>query len=108
MSECEYVRNYYDVPACIGRAVIVNGRSGVISEDRGHYIGVNFDDDKPGSVFNCHPTWKVEYGDMKKVRKMTRSQQRYKRYLEWNDCFDSFIDFCVWDADPERDWNKRA
>lgn len=68
---CEYVQKTYGVPACIGRRVTVNGRAGIIAEDRGNYIGVNFDDSKPGMIMNAHPTWKVEYGKMGKVRKMT-------------------------------------
>lgn len=100
----EYVIDYYGVPACMGRIVIVNGKRGVISKDKGNYIGVNFDSDKPGVISNCHPTWMVEYLGIGKVRKMTRSQIKYQRYLEWNDCFDSFIDFCYWHDDPERQW----
>jgi hypothetical protein len=103
---CEYVRDYYRVPAEIGRRVIVNGNPGVIAEDRGHYIGVNFDADRAGDISNCHPTWEVAYGEMGAVRKPSRHRARYQRYLEYGDCFDSFIDFCYWDADPERSWNS--
>lgn len=60
----EYVCQHYGVPACIGRRVTIDGNGGVIAEDRGHYIGVNFDDDKPGVIKSCHPTWEVEYGGM--------------------------------------------
>ncbi len=38
----EYVRRYYGVPVCIGRKIIFKGRHGIITEDRGNYIGVNF------------------------------------------------------------------
>lgn len=44
---CEYVRAHYNVPAEIGRRVVVDGKPGIITSDRGHYIGVNFDADKP-------------------------------------------------------------
>lgn len=71
----EYVCQHYGVPACMGRRVTIDGRAGVIVEDRGHYIGVNFDDDKLGAVSSCHPTWRAEYGGMGKARKLTRSQQ---------------------------------
>jgi len=101
----EYVKSYYQVPAKIGRRVLVNGDPGIIAEDRGHYIGVNFDRDKPGIIKNCHPTWKVEYQGVGTVRKPTKSQQRYQRYLEYGDGFHSFIDFCRWDSEPERSWN---
>lgn len=105
MRECKYVKQYYGVPADIGRRVLVAGKPGIIAEDRGHYIGVNFDDDKPGAISHCHPTWKVVYGEMGKIRPMTRSQVRYKRYLEYGECFDNFIDFCRWDSDPARSWS---
>jgi len=98
MSDCEYVRENYGVEACIGRRVEVNGRLGVIAEDRGHHIGVLFDSDKPGNISPAHPTWEVKYLGMGKVRKMTRSQRRYRDYREFSECFDSFIDFCrLWD-----------
>ncbi len=96
--DCGYVRDYYGVPACIGRKVVVYGKPGIIAKDRGHYIGVNFDNDKPGVVFNAHPTDKVEYGDMGTIRKMTPSQKRYQKYLECADCFDSFKDFLRYDT----------
>lgn len=72
---CEYVREHYGVPATIGRRVVINGQPGIIAADRGHYIGVNFDADKPGVISNAHPTWEVHYGEMGQVRPMTRSQQ---------------------------------
>ena len=104
--DCEYVKKNYGVPAEIGRRVVVDGKPGVIAADRGHHIGVNFDDEKPGDISPCHPTWRVEYGGMGRVRRMTKSQKRYRRFLEYGDCFDDFIDFCRWDADPERSWNS--
>lgn len=78
--KCEYVCDYYKVPADIGRKVIVCGKPGIIAEDRGCYIGVNFDCDKPGDISNCHPTHEVDYGEMGTIRKMTRSQKRYQDY----------------------------
>lgn len=101
---CEYVKNYYQVPACIGRRVEVDGKQGVIAKDLGHYIGVNFDNDKAGAILPCHPTWKVKYLGMGKLRKLTASQMRYRRYLEFGDCFDSFIDFCRWHDSKDRAW----
>jgi hypothetical protein len=40
-----------------------------------------------------------------KPPKISKSKARYLRYLEMSDGFDSFIDFCRWDAEPERSWN---
>lgn len=95
---CEYVRQYYGVPAEIGRRVIVYGKPGIIAAGRGHYIGVNFDADRPGLIRNAHPTSDVEYLGMGEVRRLTRAQERYRRYLECEESFDSFLDFCRYDA----------
>ncbi len=64
-----YITSTYHIPAAIGMRVSVNGRVGTIAEDRGHYIGVNFDSDKPGVIKNCHPTWNVVYRAMGTLRK---------------------------------------
>lgn len=77
-----YVRHHYNVPACRGRRVRVYDREGIIAECHGHYIGVNFDDCKPGVIQSAHPTDGVEYLDMGTIRKMTRSQRRYQEYLD--------------------------
>ena len=103
---CDYVREHYCVPAAVGRRVVVGGKPGVIAADRGHYIGVNFDADRPGVISNCHPTSEVTYGEMGTVRKPSRHAARYQRYLEYGDGFDSFLQFCRWDAQPERSWNR--
>jgi hypothetical protein len=92
-TNCEYVQQVYGVPACIGRVVIINGRSGIIAKDMGHYIGVNFDDDKPGNILPAHPTWMVEYGEIGTLRKLTRSQKRYQEYLDVADCYESFASY---------------
>jgi hypothetical protein len=85
-----YVRRYYSVPAEIGRKVTVGGRPGIITADRGAYIGVTFDDDKPTAVVPCHPTSQVAYGEMGALRPLTRSQKRYRDYLEVGDLYEDF------------------
>lgn len=98
---CDYIKQTYNVPADIGRKVTIDGRVGVIAEDRGNYIGVNFDNDEPGVILNAHPTWKVEYLDMGVIRtvkpkKLTRSQKRYQEFKQavrddwWHE------DFAAW------------
>ena len=43
----EYIKNNYKVPAEMFREVLLDGRKGVITQDKGNYIGVVFyDDDK--------------------------------------------------------------
>ena len=77
-----YIQNYYKVPAECGREIIFQGkRKGVIVESQGHYIGVNFNDKKPGIIETLHPTWEIEYRGLTKIRKMTKSQKRYQEYL---------------------------
>lgn len=92
-TQFEYIRNAYRVPAEIGRRVVIDGKPGVIAEDRGAYIGVVLDENPPNRIRPYHPTHLVEYGEMGEVRKMTRSQQRYRDYLEVADCFDGFGDY---------------
>jgi hypothetical protein len=99
---CEYVREYYGVPACIGRRVVCYGKPGVIVEDQGHYIGVALDEDKPTVVKTYHPTDKVEYGELGTVRKMTRSKKRYQDYLKVADCFESFKDYLYYLSELRR------
>ena len=45
-------------------------------------------------------------GEIKPKKKLSKSKQRYQRYLEYGDMFNSFLDFCYWDAKPERCWNS--
>jgi hypothetical protein len=72
---------------------VVGGKAGIIAADRGNYIGVNFDTDKPGVICNCHPTSDVEYGEIGAIRKMTKSQRRYQKYLDVADCYEDFRHF---------------
>ena len=91
---CKYVQDNYGVPACVGRRVISYGKPGIIAEDRGHYLGILLDCDKPGSVNSYHPTDGIEYlQEICKVRPMTRSQKRYAEYVhaDWYD--GSFADW---------------
>ncbi len=81
MTSMEYIRDYYKVPAEVGRLVKVGGKQGVIVGARNAYILVNFDEDRAGMESPCHPTSEVEYGEIGRARKMTRSQQRYRDYL---------------------------
>ena len=96
MGNCGYVRDYYGVPASIGRRVKYRDLGGIIAEDRGHYIGVNFDSDKPGDISSVHPTDEnLEYLGMGKIRNMTRSQKNYQDYLrsEVDETFAEYMGF---------------
>ena len=45
-------------------------------------------------------------GDIKPNKKLSKSKERYRRYLEYGDMFESFLHFCYWDSEPEREWNR--
>lgn len=80
----EHVRAYYDVPAQMGLEIHYKGKRGLISKDCRHYIGATFDEDKPTVVHHIHPTDpNLKYGTtIRKLRKPTRSQRRYRDYIE--------------------------
>lgn len=51
--------------------------------------------------------WKAAQPAPPKLSKKKRlSKERYRRYLEFSECFDNFRHFLNWDADPERSWNR--
>lgn len=79
----EYIKQHYGVTAQLGQVIEYNGDSGLITEDRGHYIGVTFDKDKTGDTISIHPTDdNLKYiNKVKKIRPMTRSQSNYQDYL---------------------------
>ena len=79
----EYIKATYAVDVKLGMDINFNGDRGIVTEDKGHYIGVTFDKDKPGAVSNIHPTdEKLTFtGKFRKIRKMSRSQQNYSNYL---------------------------
>ena len=102
-----YAKRAYDVPADIGRKVIVDGRAGIIVKEIRQYIGVLFDDDEDlDNVLPCHPTHKVVYGEMGTIRQWPKSKRRgkadYQEYLDISDCFESFLDFLKWKADQRK------
>ena len=88
-----YIEQYYGVKAGPGRRVVVYGKPGIIVRAMGQYIGVNFDEAKPGVVLPCHPVDGVEYGDIGVIRRQTRAQRRYQEYLEAEWFPDSFGDW---------------
>jgi hypothetical protein len=97
MKEFEYIKNYYNVLAELGRDVTVGNRKGTITEDKGNYIGVTFHNAINEGSYPCHPTSKVKYldtfTDLKTLRpKNNRSKQRYRDYLH----SDSSLSFEEW------------
>lgn len=90
-ANCEYVRQHYGVPACIGRRVLANGKPGTIVEDRGHYIGVMLDGER--RVGNHHPTWEMQYGEMAEKMPKRPRPTNYDRYLdeEYPDSFHEYL-----------------
>ena len=66
-----YIRDYYKVPADVGRRVRLgdgfssrSSKEGVIVGFEGHYIIVRLDDtDTPSAPLILHPTWEITYLD---------------------------------------------
>lgn len=96
MNNFEYIKNSYQVPADMHREVIVNGKKGVITEDMGNYIGVNFYDNPTTHALPCHPTWEVVYLDTfnhkPPVLKVSKAKQRYQQYLR-SECAETFYEW---------------
>ena len=92
--QCEYIRNYYGVPAVVGQKIEYRGDTGVIYKDGGNYLCVNMDTDKPGHTLNIHPTDpNLKYLQVAgNIRKLSRSQQNYRDYLK-SECSESFAEF---------------
>jgi hypothetical protein len=55
----EYVRDYYGVPAVIGRRVEADGREGVITGGDGQYLLVRIAGENAPSRW--HPMWRMHY-----------------------------------------------
>lgn len=96
MANFEYVKSAYNVPAEMHREIVVNGKKGVITEDMGNYIGVNFYDNLTAYALPCHPTWEVQYLDTfnrkPPILKLSRSKKRYQKYLR-SECSESFSEW---------------
>jgi len=92
----QYIKERYKVPAQMHREVIVDGKKGVITEDMGNYIGVNFYDLVTAHPLPCHPTSEVQYletfNHKPPITKLTASQKRYREYQEE----DSGLSFKQW------------
>ena len=104
----EYINKSYGVNACIGRRVIVDGEPGIIVGTNNAHLEVNFDHLKASDISYCHPTWRVEYLEIGKVRKLTPGQKRYQEYLN-ADCCESFAEWIGVDkaSRERREWAKK-
>lgn len=104
----DYINSYYKLSIRLGQDVEYRGRKGIITEDRGSYVGITFDDEKAANVSPFHPLEEglVYLDSYREPRKLTKSQSRYKRYLKYGDGFSSFKDYLYWDCSKERPWNK--
>lgn len=89
---CEYVRQHYGVPACIGRRVVAYGKPGIITADRGHYIGIALDDDPKHRINNYHPTHEIVYGDMAEKLPKPPKRSNYDKFQD----DDTGLDFHEW------------
>jgi hypothetical protein len=58
MSDCEYIRNTYGVPAQVGGRVIYDDKQGTIRGATNHLV-VQMDGEK--KHVRLHPTWEIAY-----------------------------------------------
>jgi hypothetical protein len=93
----EYVRNYYKVPAVVGRVVMVKDRRGVITGASGPHVKVWLDGDK--TDFPYHPSDLTYTGEVGSPPKLTRSQRNYRAWLhaETSESFIEFMQNPFWD-----------
>ncbi|MFA5429518.1 MAG: hypothetical protein WC279_15040 [Sulfurimonas sp.] len=88
-----YIKTIYRVPAEYGRRIRFQGKEeGIIVNADGQYIEVLMDKSNPGHTGILHPTWEVEYLNMREPRKPGRSAQRYRDYIR-SETDMSFIDW---------------
>ena len=88
-----YIKTIYRVPAEYGRRIRFQGKEeGIIVNADGQYIEVLMDKSNPGHTVILHPTWEVEYLNMREPRKPGRSAQRYRDYIR-SETDMSFIDW---------------
>lgn len=86
----EYIRNYYNVPAVVGRVVRYKDKRGVVSGASGPHVKVWFDGEKHDTV--VHPRdleWSNELGPLPTL---TRGRRNYRAWLH-SETSESFIDF---------------
>lgn len=55
----DYVNRAYRPGIKVGTRLLFCDRPATVVEDRGHYLGIQFD--SGGDVVSIHPTWSVEY-----------------------------------------------
>lgn len=91
---CEYVRQHYNVPACIGRQVVAYGKPGVITKDFGHYIGIVLDEDSKRVPGRYHPTDGIVYGGMADKLPKPPKRTNFDDFNdgEWNCTFSEFLE----------------
>lgn len=105
----DYVVQYYRVPAAIGRRVIAYGKPGIITADRGHYIGVTLDEDPKRHISNYHPIDGIQYGEMADKLPKPPKRTKYDQYYDE----ESTLDFHEWlginkpEFESRGDWRDR-
>jgi hypothetical protein len=87
----QYVRDYYKVPAYVGRVVYAGGKRGVVVGASGPHLKVNLDGARHPGVY--HPTDSMRWTEeTAPLPKRTRSQRNYDAYLH-SETTESFIEF---------------
>jgi len=98
----QYIQDYYGVPAERGRRVhLVGAKDGTITGAVGQYIEIHFDGEKkPKGPY--HATDGITYLDeVREPPKLTRSQERWRRFREVSECFPNFRAFLKYEQQQQ-------
>jgi hypothetical protein len=80
-----YIREYYAVPAVVGRRVVAYGKPGIIMSAINAYIGVVLDDDPKRRPRPHHPTDGIVYGELTEKLPKPPRRSNYDKF-QHDDC----------------------
>lgn len=87
----QYVRDYYHVPAVVGRVVYARGKRGVVVGASGPHVKVHIDGERRAGIY--HPTDEMRWTDeFAPLPKKTRAERNYDAYLH-SETSETFIEF---------------
>lgn len=95
----QYVRDYYHVPAYVGRVVYAGRKRGIVVGASGPHVKIHIDGERHAGVY--HPTDGLQWTEESApLPKLSRSQRNYDCYLN-SESNESFIE---WLRNPY--WNE--
>jgi len=87
----QYVRDFYKVPAYVGRVVYAGGKRGVVTGASGPHVKVCLDGARRAGIY--HPADQIVWTEESApLPKRTKGQRLYDAWLN-SECNESFIEF---------------